>query len=81
MKRELKTLLTEIDSRFSGPKSRRLFEMITGKREIDYNEIERYLNYLNNLGGDDTDKTIKKNQKDAKEFLDKFLKYRKEKKI
>ena len=73
---ELKKLLTSIDERFSGPKSRRLFEMIEGKREVDYNEIVRYLTYLKNLGGDENDKQIKKNQMDASDFLKQFLEYR-----
>ncbi|HQY19797.1 MAG TPA: hypothetical protein PK294_01890 [Ignavibacteria bacterium] len=77
MKLELINLLSEIDSRFSGPKSRRLFEMISGKREVDYNEIERYLNYLKNLGGDENDKLIQKNQQDAADFLEQFLEHRK----
>lgn len=81
MKRELKKLLTSIDARFSGPKSRRLFEMIMGKREVNYNEIEKYLIFLKNLGGDENDKQIKKNQKDAADFLEQFLEYRTRMKI
>lgn len=81
MKKELKKLLTSIDSRFSGPKSRRLFEMIMGKREVNYIEIEKYLIFLKNLGGDENDKQIKKNQKDAADFLEQFLEYRTRMKI
>lgn len=81
MENELKVLLTSIDSRFSGPKSRRLFEMITGKLDLDYNEIEVYLNKLVDFGGIQGDEIIKNDQKDAKVFLGLYTDYRKSKKV
>ncbi len=74
---ELKELLMSINSRFSGPKSRRLFEMITGKLELDYDEIEIYLNKLKDFGGIQEDQIIQNNQRDAVTFLALFTDYRK----
>jgi hypothetical protein len=76
MELELKQLLTSIDSRFSGPKSRRLYEMMTGKIDLDYDEIEAYLNSIKDFGGAQGDQFIQNNQKDAEAFLVQYTQYR-----
>jgi hypothetical protein len=76
MDSKLKELLHSINSRFSGPNSCRLNDMIIGRLDLDYDEIESYLNKLKDFGGIQSDQIIQKNQKDAKAFLVLYTEYR-----
>ena len=69
MEIELKELLSSINSRFSGPESRRLYEMIIGKLDLNYEEIETYLRKLTDFGGANPSQKILGIQKDAKAYL------------
>lgn len=75
MEIKLRELLTSIDSRFTGPASCRLNDMLSGRLALDNEEIERYLVRIKNFGY----KNGNKNGKDAEVFLNLFTQYISEK--
>lgn len=75
MEIKLRELLSSIDSRFSGPASCRLNDMLSGRLEVDNEEIERYLIRIKDFGGNNTNN----NRKDAETYLNLFTQYLTEK--
>ncbi|MBS1516870.1 MAG: hypothetical protein JSS91_02155 [Bacteroidetes bacterium] len=69
MDKKLKEILVSIDSRFSGPQSCRLNDMITGKIRLDLPEVIEYLNILKEHGGAFGNNNNAKDNKDAENFL------------
>lgn len=76
MDKDLENILTKIDSRFSGPESCRLYDMLSGRLALDMNEIESYLNNLIDFGGIQGEEIVQRNQKDAKIYLEQFKEYK-----
>ena len=72
MEIKLKELLTEIDSRFSGPASCRLNDMLTGRLEFDSEEIEEYLEKIMNFGNNHNKVN---DRKEAETYLNLFQEY------
>ena len=75
MEIELEKLLTTINSRFSGPESCRMQDMISGKLDIDTDEITNYLTRLINFGGINLNYQNKEDRSDAKIYLSQFKAY------
>jgi len=74
MEIKLKELLSSIDSRFSGPASCRLNDMITGRLDFDDEEVEKYLIRLKNFR-DIHGSNNKNERKDAATYLKLFTQY------
>lgn len=76
---KLREILSSIDSRFSGPASCRVNDMLSGKIDFDSEEVKDYLTGIKNFadihGNDD-----KNNVKDAEAFLQLIIKYKEENK-
>jgi len=74
MEIKLKELLSSIDSRFSGPASCRLNDMLSGRLEFDDEEVEKYLIRIKDYG-DIHGSNNKNNRKDAETYLKLFTQY------
>ncbi len=75
MEIELEKLLNTINTRFSGPESCRMQDMINGKLDIDTDEIHNYLTRLINFGGINLNYQNKEDRSDAKLYLNQFTEY------
>ncbi len=74
MEIKLRELLSLIDSRFSGPASCRLNDMLSGRLEFDDEEVEKYLIRIKDFG-DIHGSNNKNNRKDAETYLKLFTQY------
>lgn len=75
MEVKLKELLTSINTRFTGPESCRLYEMMTGKLEFDDEEVKTYLIKLKDFSGLHGSDNKENDRKDASKFLSSFNEY------
>ena len=75
MELELEKLLNTINTRFSGPESCRMQDMINGKLDVDTEEIHSYLTRLIKYGGINLNYQNKEDRTDAKFYLNEFTTY------
>lgn len=75
MEIHLKELLNSINTRFTGPQSCRLHDMITGRIEFDDEEVSIYLRRLKDFGGTNGSYKKQSDSKDAKVYLERISEY------
>ncbi len=75
MEIELEKLLNTINTRFSGPESCRMQDMINGKLDLNTDEIKSYLTRLINFGGINLNYQKQEDRRDAKAYLNQFTEY------